>query len=770
MNPTITDVPLPRPESFLTYSEDTPSLLPAISPLTLAFFADSGWYDVDFALASPSSGPWGRGAGCPFVNEKCVMGNGGVVRAANSGYFCDAPKALLSLSSTDETTSSTVSSGPGFSRGSLHADRDDLVSQASQEDWTGCTPDMLRKATCGLGRYSKALPEEYAYFKSSQSFLKKMSASEAATVAGTDPYLDYCPIYDAPVSSDANEDITLCTSPKAARYSRIKEMEFFGSGSRCVTGRIDGKKSALCVSVACVLADQSLRVKVDGKWTKCQFAGQVLDMWPRVDKIICPDIRLVCPTFHCPRDCLGAGGVDKDGNTIDGICDAETGQCMCQDVSEAPSTAPSAQPAPVPTGSGDEEYDEEYFLEETPSADTNGNNETDSSNTNFLPPYEVKEEAAIRYIPCKRAYPPSSDALPWMEPPLSDIYVKRAKELVDTPVDIFTRTFRVFASMDTGDVIGFLAVSVVVVSMLLGAGIGGMGVVKAYKRKKRGRTGNFAGDAAVTAMNRRRPAVDSPSSLRLTRPGLNTVGIPGVGVPRFRLTLGSTDTQRARRSSNRADQRRQRSSRQRPRNAFRANKDKAVATMLVDLRINDPARKRRQRRRELMTQRQERRRREIQERVRHLPARVSSQAYSSTGESVVRHSDLPPLPQGGRVVAVVGALFIDDVPDEDATSTNADDTSLPGTDTSEHVTNTTTCDATLSSFGGTNSASGRMTHRTCSDMDGSDAGSNVDNNRSDTARLHADLGNRGIDNMAFQFSSGAITALRKRKDRRSLRS
>ena len=118
--------------------------------------------------------------------------------------------------------------------------------------------------------------------------------------------------------------------------------------------------------------------------------------------------------------------------------------------------------------------------------------------------------------------------------------------------------------------------------------------------------------------------------------------------------------------------------------------------MLMDLRVNDPAQKRRQRRRDLLLRRQQRRRREIQERVRHLPIRSTARSQTS-GESVVRHSDLLPLPGGkGRVVAVVGTLFIDDVPEDNAAGSDlfnsyehVDDASLPDTENSGHITNTT---------------------------------------------------------------------------------
>jgi len=48
-----------------------------ISSLTLAYFADSGWYKVDTHRIAPTS-IWGRNAGCNFVTQKCVTKNGGI--------------------------------------------------------------------------------------------------------------------------------------------------------------------------------------------------------------------------------------------------------------------------------------------------------------------------------------------------------------------------------------------------------------------------------------------------------------------------------------------------------------------------------------------------------------------------------------------------------------------------------------------------------------------------------------------------------------------
>lgn len=685
MNPVITDLPLPRPESLvLSSSEATTSLLPAISPLTLAYFSDSGWYDVDYSKTSSSSGPWGRGAGCPFVNEKCIMGNG-KVRAANSAFFCNDPRALLPAAEL----SPDGQQGVGSMRGSAYS----IKMPRDAIEWTGCSDDGLRKASCNMVRYAKSLPEEFSYFSSTPTFLKhKMSPPERQSVGGPDVSLDYCPFHSIPHVEDDESDITLCTSPKSARH-RIKDMEDFGPGARCVTGHVNGQKAALCVSVACVLSDQSLRVKVDGVWQICQFPGQVLSVWPH-DAVICPDIRIMCPTFYCPRDCLGTGGIDEEGNAI-GICDGETGQCMCPDLSQAPSASPTSitnEPTSMVTFRSTESGDDGPDLsDEMPKTIRGEENEERNSD-------EAHDLTRKSMVPCQRAYLVNSVDMnrrhwPWMKSSLSDIYVQRPKHLVDTPVDIFTRTFRVFSSMSTGDVIGFLAISVVVV---LGAGIGGMGAVKAYKRNARNRINESSDDGNSSSVDGQigRSHFNFPfgtAEARVPSYPPRTFAVSSLETARFRLNLGATRLSSA---SNSSRHRRHVDRRLRSRNSFRTNKDKAVATMLVDLRLNNPAQKsRRQRRRDILLRRQQRRRREIQERVRHLPMRSMARFQAppvSFGESVVRHSDLPPLPEGnGRVVAVVGALFIDDVPDDDAGSDYVDDASLPDTETSGHITNTT---------------------------------------------------------------------------------
>ena len=241
-----------------------------ISPLTLAFFADSGWYQVDLSRSAYPAA-WGRGSGCPFVNETCIDREDGSVTAVNAPFFCN-----------------NIVNTKGFIR-EIH----------------GCSPDMTRKATCNIAQYSIELPNQYQYF----------GATFGGNYGGKDEYLDYCPVF----SGFSNGE---CMVRENAVVMKVSPLEDFGSSnSRCLTGVFQGIQTAFCLQIACVVQDQTLRVKVDGRWRLCTRAGEELLIESDPNMVVtCPDPVRTCPTFFCNRDCLGTPG---------GICDLRTGDCMC---------------------------------------------------------------------------------------------------------------------------------------------------------------------------------------------------------------------------------------------------------------------------------------------------------------------------------------------------------------------------------------------------------------------------------------------------------
>ena len=248
---------------------DSVEYSPFISTITLAYFADSGWYQVDLSMAELAAS-WGRGAGCSFVEDTCI-GEDGQVPPSNKPFFCNA---------APKTTT----------RG--------LVKQ----EVDGCTPDLSRKATCSLGQYDTELPSEYQYF----------GLTYGGTVGGDDPFIDYCPTY-------TGFENGLCSNIENAALLQVNRVERFGKrNSRCLSGSVNKQITALCMPIACVVEDRSLHVKISGKWKVCTAKEEQLKVRDG-EFVSCPDPRRVCPTFYCHHDCLGTSG----------RCDYDTGTCVC---------------------------------------------------------------------------------------------------------------------------------------------------------------------------------------------------------------------------------------------------------------------------------------------------------------------------------------------------------------------------------------------------------------------------------------------------------
>jgi hypothetical protein len=109
---------------------------------------------------------------------------------------------------------------------------------------------------------------------------------------------------------------------------------FVFRNSRCLVGNILPfyRDTALCLPIACVLEDRSLRVKVDEEWHICAEADQII--YSDSVTITCPDPRRICPTFFCPYDCLGT----------DGKCDYKSGQCLEEIKESKNSTSTTLRP------------------------------------------------------------------------------------------------------------------------------------------------------------------------------------------------------------------------------------------------------------------------------------------------------------------------------------------------------------------------------------------------------------------------------------------
>eukprot|EP00299_Pterocystis_sp_00344_P010391 c4631_g1_i1.p1 GENE.c4631_g1_i1~~c4631_g1_i1.p1 ORF type:complete len:636 (-),score=107.27 c4631_g1_i1:102-2009(-) len=133
-----------------------------ISPLTLALFADMGWYRVSNTHRAIGSLTWGKGEGCSFVQDRCS--------SWPKKYFCSATNCKAGYKS--------------------------------------CSFDRRSKAYCNLASWSGSLPTYYQYFSD-------------PTKGGNDELADYCPYNEA----YANGDCTDTSQPNKEIHSDIRARE-----------------------------------------------------------------------------------------------------------------------------------------------------------------------------------------------------------------------------------------------------------------------------------------------------------------------------------------------------------------------------------------------------------------------------------------------------------------------------------------------------------------------------------------------------------------
>lgn len=195
-----------------------------MSHMTLALFEDSGWYRANYTQGRMN--PWGLGAGCEFVEDKCVLedvdGTPTVPEYAQ-GYFCDDPTKR------------------------------------------GCSPALTHKLACSVIDYfyqqPQILPEKrFQYFK------------DKITMGGP-RQADYCPLFGSTYGGLEAEQLACVDTSNADALNIYSEV--YGGDSQCIpTEGGDGR----CYRTACVKDEMVLRINVRGDWLVCEYDFQKLDV------------------------------------------------------------------------------------------------------------------------------------------------------------------------------------------------------------------------------------------------------------------------------------------------------------------------------------------------------------------------------------------------------------------------------------------------------------------------------------------------------------
>ena len=214
-----------------------------LSPMTLAFFEDSGHYDVDYRVCSePAELSYGRAAGCGFIEQRCDTVVGGRDR-----YFC------------------------------------------WKDNTFGCTTDRLGAGICLTHSYPFALPESYQYFPGD------------AHKGGVIPHMDFCPTYVGDSNTlCVNEELGVVTSGKGNIFS-VSSRCFETSGeaekeggfrSQHAPSTYANRISPRCFETRCPGGTRvELRVAHTTDWLRCPLNGSAGD-------IAAPDGYV--GIIHCP--------------------------------------------------------------------------------------------------------------------------------------------------------------------------------------------------------------------------------------------------------------------------------------------------------------------------------------------------------------------------------------------------------------------------------------------------------------------------------------
>ncbi|XP_018651919.1 leishmanolysin-2 (M08 family) [Schistosoma mansoni] len=231
-----------------------------ISKITLGFFEDTGWYQVNYAGANPMG--YGKHLGCDFVMKSCYEYMLIQRRKRQSFYpYCDQI---------------------GFSN-------------------TLCLKHENAYGFCDLRHYLRPLPLEFQYF-------------EDPRLGSADRFRDYCPAY-VPFTGTGNT-YSYCNTPE--KQSEVQQnknymLHYFGASSMCINHDStrhwevirqhemfdESAPKSSCMNHICseseglilIFQDKELVCPIKGKYIDFSLRGKYFNI---NGSIICPPCRDIC--------------------------------------------------------------------------------------------------------------------------------------------------------------------------------------------------------------------------------------------------------------------------------------------------------------------------------------------------------------------------------------------------------------------------------------------------------------------------------------------
>ncbi|KAE9026380.1 hypothetical protein PR002_g10928 [Phytophthora rubi] len=218
---------------------------PVYSALTLALFADSGWYEVT-GFDRAQALPWGYHEGCGMAKARCSQWS--------DRYIC---------------------------------------TDSSQR---GCTADFNVKGYCNVATYGSSIPAGFQYFKDPH-------------FGGRDTFADYCPFYRGYNNGDCRgigRTSTIVGSSNFMEEIGSSSKCFESSLSRSSSDSAEIRPTCYKV-LGC--SSTSLTLSIGGVEVQCPIEGGEITVYGYKGKLVCPPSAQLCQLLQdkCSVEMLSAG-------------------------------------------------------------------------------------------------------------------------------------------------------------------------------------------------------------------------------------------------------------------------------------------------------------------------------------------------------------------------------------------------------------------------------------------------------------------------------
>jgi len=262
-----------------------------ISDISLAFYEDSGWYEVDYEKANIFY--WGKNKGCEFFKKNCVK---------NSKFFDKFLKARKFKKDSEifQNKNIIIKYQTNF--------KEEFCEEANQPV---CSMHNMFRGFCGVRIYDYNLP------KQDQNF-------SYARIGGFDNFVNRCPIvvenkfsqqyYGGSCRWGSKEDLLpyekVCLNCgcfiSSLSKNQIKEGKFLDTLKETFNFSIYSKPSELnrkasCIEFECI--DDEINVIIDGNKNVCP-SNKSIKIDGYFGRIKCPDRRILCnKSYFCKFGC-----------------------------------------------------------------------------------------------------------------------------------------------------------------------------------------------------------------------------------------------------------------------------------------------------------------------------------------------------------------------------------------------------------------------------------------------------------------------------------